>query len=75
MRPPIAACQIPVVCGTPEKAFSPGPIFCSYVSTLFVISSTAKVAMPAARPESRISGSPAANAAAAPTAAASASEA
>src|SRR2546421_574911 len=62
MMPPIAACQIPVVEGTEENAFRPGPILCSYVSTLFVISSTPKVAIPAARPESRISGRPTANA-------------
>jgi hypothetical protein len=41
---------------------------------LCVISSTAKVAMPAASPERRISGSPTRNAKTPPTAAASASE-
>ena len=75
MMPPIAACQIPVVEGTEENAFRPGPILCSYVSTLFVISSTPKVAIPAARPESRISGRPTANAKIPPTTAASASDA
>ena len=29
MRPPIAACQIPVVAGTAEKVFRAGPIFFS----------------------------------------------
>jgi hypothetical protein len=75
MSAPIAACQIPVVEGTDEKAFRPGPILCSYVSMLFVISRTPKVAIPAARPESRINGSPTANAKIPPTTAASASEA
>ena len=41
---------------------------------LFVISSTANVAMPAARPESRINGRPTRSANAAPTPAASASD-
>jgi hypothetical protein len=42
---------------------------------LYVIPSTAKVAIPAARPERRIRASPTANAKTAPTAAASASDA
>ena len=75
IRPPIAACQIPVVGGTDEKLFRAGPINPSYVSTLFVISSTAKVAMPAARPESRINGSPTASANTPPMTAARASDA
>ena len=53
---------------------APGPILVHCCSTLCVISSTAKVAIPAARPFSRISGRPTTNAKAPPSPAASRSE-
>ena len=56
---PIVACAGPVVCGTSESVVAPGPMRVHSRRTLLVISSTANVAMPAASPERRISGSPA----------------
>ena len=71
---PIAACVRSVVSGTSESVVAPGPIFVHSRRRLCVISSTANVAMPAASPESRISGTPTRNANVAPTRAASTSE-
>ena len=73
-RAPIAACVRSVVSGTSESVVAPGPIFVHSRRTLCVISSTANVAMPAARPESRISGRPTTSAKAPRRAAASTSE-
>ena len=57
-----------------ESVVAPGPIFVHSRRMLCVISSTANVAMPAARPERRISGSPSTSASTPPTSAASTSE-
>ncbi len=69
------ACRACVVSGTRASVVAPGPIFVHSRSTLCVISSTANVAMPAASPESRISGSPTSKAKTPPAAAASSSDA
>ena len=60
--------------GISESVVAPGPIFVHSRRMLCVISSTANVAMPAARPESRISGRPSTSASTPPTSAASTSE-
>ena len=72
---PSVACSASVVSGTSESVVAPGPIFVHSRSRLCVISSTAKVAIPAARPDRRISGIPTAAASTPPTSAASPSEA
>ena len=72
---PTVACSAPVVSGTSESVVAPGPIFVHSRSRLWVISSTANVAIPAASPDSRISGRPTRNAKTPPTAAASTSDA
>jgi len=74
MIAPTVACSGPTVSGTSGSVVAPGPILVHSRSTLCVISSTAKVAIPAARPERRISGRPTTNANTPPTAAASANE-
>ena len=60
--------------GTSESVRAPGPIASQFRSTLFVITSTANVAMPAARPDRRMSATPTRNAKRPPTAAARTSE-
>ena len=67
---PTVACHRSVVCGTVESVSGPGPIFSQFPRMFCVISSTAKVAIPAARPESRIRGIPTRNAKIPPAAAA-----
>ena len=56
--------------GTVESVSGPGPIFSQLPTMFCVIISTANVAMPAARPDSRISGMPTPNAKNPPTTAA-----
>jgi hypothetical protein len=74
-RAPTVAWSGPVVSGTSERVVAPGPIRSHSRSTLCVISSTAKVAIPAASPVRRINGNPTRNAKTPPTAAATASDA
>ena len=71
---PAVAWRRSVVSGTSESVVAPGPILVQRRMMLCVIPSRAKVAMPAARPESRINGSPATSAKAPPRPAASASD-
>jgi hypothetical protein len=65
----------PVVSGTSESVVAPGPMRSHSRRTLCVISRTANVAIPAARPERRMSGSPTTSAKSPPAAAASARDA
>ena len=71
---PSVACRAPVVSGTSESVVAPGPIFVHCWRMLCVISRSANVAMPAARPDRRISGRPATKANIPPSAAASTSD-
>ena len=71
---PITGCAGPDDSGMSESVVAPGPIFVHSRRTLCVISSTASVAMPAASPESRISGMPSTSASRPPTSAASTSD-
>ncbi len=64
-----------MVSGISERVLAPGPILSQFLKTLFVIASTANVAIPAARPERRMIGIPTRNANTPPTTAAMASEA
>jgi hypothetical protein len=70
----LGACSMPVVSGIDEITPGPAPIFVHSCRTLWVISSTANVAIPADRPESRISATPATKAYTAPIAVASAND-